>query len=136
MVSPKQPFGLMVDASGKNVAGCLFQWSADGQEKPIAFVSSKLSTTQCNWSTVEWEAYAVIFCLRKFNHYLFAASMTIFCDHNPLVYTKDCAPSSAKLTHWALALQLFYITFKFKPGRNNFVANYLMRATLEGGDCQ
>ena len=33
--------------------------------------------------------------------------MTIFSDHNPLVYLRECAPKSAKLTRWALGLQEF-----------------------------
>ena len=33
--------------------------------------------------------------------------MTIFSDHNPLMYLRECAPKSAKLTRWALGLQGF-----------------------------
>ena len=40
------PFGLLVDASATAVGGCLIQRSPEGQEKPIAFASSKLNPTQ------------------------------------------------------------------------------------------
>jgi len=33
--------------------------------------------------------------------------MTTFSDHNPLMYLRECAPKSAKLTRWALGLQEF-----------------------------
>lgn len=55
----------------------------------------------------------------------------MFSDHNPLTYLNDCAPKSAKLTRWALALQEFNLTFRFKAGRNNVAADCLSR--LGGG---
>ena len=45
--------------------------------------------------------------LRKFRNFVFATEVTIFSDHNPLVYLRECAPKSAKLTRWALGLQEF-----------------------------
>jgi len=45
--------------------------------------------------------------LRKFRNFVFATEVTIFSDHNPVVYLRECAPKSAKLTCWALGLQEF-----------------------------
>jgi len=46
--------------------------------------------------------------LRKFRNFVFATEVTIFSDHNPLMYLRECAPAkSAKLTRWALGLQEF-----------------------------
>jgi len=46
--------------------------------------------------------------LLKFRNFVFFASeVTIFSDHNALVYLRECAPKSAKLTRWALGLQEF-----------------------------
>jgi len=39
--------------------------------------------------------------LRKFRNFVFANEVTIFSDHNPLMYLRECAPKSTKLTHWA-----------------------------------
>jgi len=97
-----QPCGILTDASKKSVGSCLVQWHSSGTEKPIAFASAKLSPTQMRWSTIEREAYAVIFALRKFRHFVFATKIIIFSDHNPLLYLRECAPKSAKLTRWAL----------------------------------
>jgi len=43
----------------------------------------------------------------KFRNFVFATEVTIFSDHNRLVYLRECAPKSAKLTRWALGLQEF-----------------------------
>jgi hypothetical protein len=126
-----KPFGLLVDASNTAVGCCLIQWSSDGREKPIAFASSKLNSTQRAWATIEREAYAVVYALKKFRYYIFGVEIVVFSDHNPLTYLNDCAPKSAKLTRWALALQEFNLTFRFKAGRNNVAADCLSR--LGGG---
>ena len=40
-------------------------------------------------------------------------------------YTRDCAPKSAKLLRWSLALQEFDLEIKYKRGTDNVVADYL-----------
>ena len=122
-----KPFGLLTDASDIAVGCCCIQWTPEGVEKPIAFASVKLSQSQKNWATIEKEAYAVIFALRKFRNFIFGVPVIVFSDHNPLTYINDCAPSSAKLTRWSLALQEFDLTFRYKPGHMNPAADCLSR---------
>ena len=46
--------------------------------------------------------------LRKLRNFVFATEVTIFSDHcSPLMYLRECAPKSAKLTRWTLGLQEF-----------------------------
>jgi len=45
--------------------------------------------------------------LRKFRNLVFATKVTIFSDYNPLIYLRECAQKSAKLTRWAPGLQEF-----------------------------
>jgi len=120
-------FGLSVDASGVAVGCCLFQWSPEGVERPVAFASSKLTDVQTRWATIEREAYGCIWALKRFRAWVFLGSVTIFSDHNPLTFLTEAAPKSAKLTRWALALQEFQIQFRFRPGRHNLVADFLSR---------
>jgi len=51
-------FGLSIDAAKTSVGSCLYQWSEDGTEKPIAFASLKLTSSQQAWATIEAEAFA------------------------------------------------------------------------------
>jgi len=90
-----KPCGLLVDASYIAVGCCLIQWTEDKREKPIAFASCKLTATQSAMSTIEREAYAVIYALRKFGNFVFSTEVTIYSDHNPLMYLRECAPKSA-----------------------------------------
>lgn len=132
-------FIMRTDASGVAVAGALSQLTAGNEastndvtekgdgEMPIAFCSQKLTATQQAWSTIEREAYAVIFALKKWHYLIFGAPVVVFCDHNPLTYIVSNATSSAKLTRWSLALQEYNISFRYAKGRNNIVADCLSR---------
>jgi hypothetical protein len=109
------------------VGGCLSQTGEDGAEHPIAFHSQKLSQSQMAWSTIEREAYSVIASLKKFNYIIFGAHVTVYSDHNPLTYIVGCASKSARLTRWSLALEEHNLSFKYRSGKMNTVADYLSR---------
>ena len=108
------PFHLHTDASGKAVGATLGQLDEQGVEHPLAFASQKLTDTQMGWSTIEQEAYAVIWTLNRFRDLIFESRVSIFCDHNPLQYIRECAPKSAKLLRWSLALHEFDLDFHYK----------------------
>jgi len=55
-----EPFVLHTDASGVAVGATLGQIDENGVEQPLAFASQKLTGSQCSWSTIEREAYAII----------------------------------------------------------------------------
>jgi len=90
-------FHLYSDASVKAVGATLRQLDEQGVEHPLPFASQKLSATQMGWSTIEREAYAVIWPLNSFRDLIFVSRVSIFCDHNPLQYIRECSPKSAKL---------------------------------------
>ena len=121
-------FNVTVDASNYAVAGVLSQFDDEGHDRPIAFASQKLTPTEQAWSTVEKEAYAVIWALTKYRHWLFANEVVVFSDHNPLVFLTESIPKAPKLMRWALALQQFNCTFKYKAGKTNVVADCLSRS--------
>jgi len=88
---------------------------------PIAFFSWKLDKTQQGWSTVEKEAYAALKSLQRVKQWVFGR------NHNPLTYLTASSPKSAKLLRWALALQEFEVTFRYRAGKDNVVPDLLSR---------
>jgi len=122
-----KPFTLHTDASGRAVWATLGQLNEHGVECPLAFASQKLTDTQAVWSTIERKAYAVIWALNRFRNLIYGSHVSIFCDHNPLQYIRECAPKSAKLLRWSLALQEFDIDFNYKKVQQNVVADWLSR---------
>jgi len=125
IVDCSKPFGLLVDASGFTVGACLIQWDEQGGELPCSFASSKLNGSMLSWSTIEREAYGVIWALNKFRTWIFGAEITVFSDHNPLTYLTLNSPKSAKLTRWSLALFEFSVLWKYRKGKNHEVADCL-----------
>jgi hypothetical protein len=111
-----KPFNVFADSSDYCVGGILTQTSMEGHEKPVAFASSKLTVTQQRWAIVEKEAYACLWALQKFKHWIFGSRVTLYSYHNPLTLLTDTSPKSAKLMQWALSLQQFDIIFKFRAG--------------------
>jgi hypothetical protein len=126
-----EPFVLYTDASIFAVGCCLAQNDESGQEHPIAYGSQKLTNTQSAWSTIEREAYAIIWALAKYQDIIFGCHIMIFSDHNPLTYLTENIPKSAKLTRWTLALQEYDITLKYNKGKLNVLADGLSRLGYE-----
>ena len=87
----------------------------------------KLNATQSAWSTIEREAYAALVALQKYRNWIFGSEVTVHSDHNPLLYLTESAPKCAKLMRWALALQEFSVTFKYRAGHANAAADCLSR---------
>ena len=122
-----RPFIIQCDASNYAVGACLAQVDIEGNEHPVEFASSKLSDTQSRWSTIEKEAYAVIFALRKFDSIVYRQPITIYTDHNPLHFLVNSLPKSSKLIRWSLALQRYDITIKHRAGNLNANCDALSR---------
>ena len=122
---------ISTDASNYAVSGLLSQTDENGNEKPIAFTSQKLTEAQIHsMPTIEKEAYAVLHALRKFRDFILFSKICIYSDHNPLQYLTEAAPKSSKLMRWALALQEFDISFHYRRAAQNLPADCLSRLVL------
>ena len=65
--------------------------------------------------------------LQRVKQWVFMCKICVYSDHNPLTYLTSSAPKSSKLLRWALALQEFDITFKYRAGQNHVVPDVLTR---------
>ncbi|KAL3177558.1 hypothetical protein MRX96_039121 [Rhipicephalus microplus] len=61
----RKQFILATDASDYAVGACLAQQDLVGKERPIAFLSKKLSPAQTRCATIEKEAHAILWDLGK-----------------------------------------------------------------------
>jgi len=125
-----KPFQIQCDASAYAIRWCFSQIDSHGQEQPLAFGSSKLSETQGRWSTIEKEAYAVVYALQQFEHIVFGSMIDLYTDHNPLQYIVINNTTCTKLTRWALHLSKFCLTIHHKSGVLNNNAECLSRLIL------
>ena len=121
-----KPYVLYTDASQYCIGACLTQ-EVDGEEKPIYFLSHKLTPTQTRWPTIEKEAYAIHYSVQKLNHYLHDATFVIRTDHKPLKYILDSPMNNKKVQLWALILAGYNCKVEYIEGRLNCCADLLSR---------
>ena len=119
-------FIIRTDASEFAIGACLSQVQ-DGCEVPLAFVSAKLNSAQRNYSTIEKEAYAIVFALGKFEFIVLGYKINLYTDHAPLQYVTSCMSHSSKLTRWALSLARYNIVVQSIKGKDNVVSDCLSR---------
>lgn len=137
-----KPYILYTDASDDTIGACLTQPCDDGKdisygiknEKPIYFLSHKLSNTQKRWSTNEKEAYAINYALQKLDHYLHNAEFTIKTDHKPLKYILDSTMQNKKIQLWALNIASYNCKIEWLAGSENTIADYLSRRPKNKND--
>uniref|UniRef100_A0A5S6QP72 RNA-directed DNA polymerase n=1 Tax=Trichuris muris TaxID=70415 RepID=A0A5S6QP72_TRIMR len=116
-------FQLHTDASDVGLGAVLEQAG-----HVISYASRLLRMAERNYSTIEKECLALMFAVKQFRHYLLGRHFTIWTDHCPLQWLSS-QKMEGRPARWALALQEFDFTIKYKKGLNNGNADALSRLT-------
>ena len=90
-------------------------------------MSHKLSRSQCKWSVVEKEAFAIYLALQKLDYYLHNAQFTIRTDHKPLKYLLESQMQNKKIQLWALSMSGYNRSIEYIAGTTNTCADLLSR---------
>jgi len=124
------PFCLSGDASDLAIGATLFQL-VDGLEHPICFYSKKLDAHQKCYSTNEKEALSLVLADRYFSVYFGTRTgvVTVYTDHNPLVFLQRMANHNQKLLRWSLELQQYNFNVVHRAGKDNLLADLLSRGS-------
>lgn len=123
------PFILTTDASNYAIGAVLSQIQ-EKSERPIAFASRTLNKCETNYSTIEKEALAIMWGIDKFKPYLYGNKFTLFTDHKPLQFIKNCNKNQ-KILNWRIELENYDYTIVYKEGKTNVVADALSRKIEE-----
>lgn len=122
-----KPFILTTDAS-KYALGAVLSQGPIGKDKPIAFASRTLNKSEENYSTIEKELLAIFWATKYFRPYLFGRKFILYTDHQPLTYALNLKdPSSSMIGKWMIALLEYSYEPKYRPGKQNVVADGLSR---------
>ncbi len=128
------PFLLQTDASDRGLGAVLAQ-GIGGEERPVLYISRKLSKRETMYSTIEKECLAIQWVVLTLRYYLLGRELTLCSDHAPLQWLhrmKDTNPSPG-ITRWYLALQPFKLKVIHRPGTQMTVTDFLSRNG--GGGC-
>ncbi|KAL6417870.1 hypothetical protein ACFW04_012472 [Cataglyphis niger] len=121
-----KPFVVTTDASGYAIGGILSQGSI-GKDLPIAYTSRLLNTAEKNYSTIEKELLAIVYCVNYFRPYLYGRRFELVTDHKPLVWLHSVKDPTSRLVRWRLKLAEYEYEVKYKAGRTNVNADALSR---------
>lgn len=132
-VDPTKPFTVRTDASAYAVGAVLCQGEGE-EEHPVEYASRLLTPAERNYATIEKEALAIVWAMKKFRGYLDGSQITIATDHQPLRWLMNLQSPTGRLARWALQLQTHNIQINYVPGRANRVADTLSRPVPEDID--
>lgn len=76
---------LMRDASSYGVGAVLSHHMPDGLEHPIGYTSCILTPSQCHYSQLEKEAFALVLRVQRFHAYRFGHHFELATEHKPLL---------------------------------------------------
>jgi hypothetical protein len=125
-----QPYILYTDASDFACGAILCQLDDTGLERVIQYVSHQLAGAQLRWATIEKEAYAVVYALKKLRPYLLGSQFCIYTDHKPLISLFSSTIQNAKIQRWAITLSEYGADIRYRPGADNIRADMLSRIRL------
>ena len=133
---PSKPYTLFTDAS-KFAWACVltqeYEHEFDGKKRkilhPITYMSGLFKGSQINWATLTKEAYAIYVSVKKLDHYIQDAEVTLRSDHLPLKSFLQKNTLNTKVNNWAIDItsRCRNIQFEYIKGIKNTLADTMSR---------
>ena len=133
---PSLPVILESDASQYGIGAVILHRFPNGDERPIAYASRSLNSSERNYSQIEKEGLAIVFGVTKYYMYLFGRKFTLRTYHKPLlkIFAPDSATpvlAAARLQRWSLLLSSYHYEIEFKSSAEVASADALSRLPLK-----
>uniref|UniRef100_A0A9Q8LHQ9 Transposon Tf2-9 polyprotein n=1 Tax=Passalora fulva TaxID=5499 RepID=A0A9Q8LHQ9_PASFU len=118
------------DASDGVVGGVLLQRrSPESPWLPVAFLSKKLTATECNYEIYDKELLAIVKAFEEWRPELEGSAMPVqvSSDHKNLVYFMKSKLLNRRQARWSEFLSRFNFVISYTPGKANSMADALTR---------
>ena len=132
---PSLPITMAGDASAYGIGSVISHVLPDCSEKPIAFASQTLSSSEKNYCQLEKEALSLVLGVKKFHQYLYGCKFTLITNHMPLLAilgAKKGIPllAAARLQRWSILLSAYSYDIQFKSTSAHANADSLSRLLI------
>ena len=133
MFDPEKPCVVETDSSDEVTGGVLSQKDDDGILRPVAYLSSRLSPTECNYDIYDKELLAITRAFEEWRAELEGAAHTIgvISDHKNLEYFMTTKQLSRRQARWSEFLSRFDFQIQYRPGKQNNRADALTRRSAD-----
>ena len=129
----KFSFRVQTDASDKEIGALLLQIYPEG-DRPVAYLSKKLTQTQRKWSPVEQECDAFICTLDKWHNYLSGIKFIWETDHKALTQLNQKPQINKRCERRRLKILGYDFKVKYIPGLANIMLDYLSRSLVDDAE--
>ena len=115
---PQLPITLACDASPTGIACCLSN-VINGIEKPVMFISRRLTKAEANYSQLQREGLSIVFGVTRLRQFLLGRHFTIITDNQPIVTLFNAekalpAVAASRVLRWSLTLANYDYTIKHR----------------------
>jgi len=129
---PDRPTRLETDSSDGVVAAVLSQlYENDNEWHPVGFFSKTMLPAECNYPIHDKEMLAIVRALQEYRAELEGLQrkerFDILTDHRALEYFMSTKTLNSRQVNWAEYLSRFYFMIRFRPGKQNTLADALTR---------
>ncbi|EFQ94190.1 hypothetical protein PTT_08209, partial [Pyrenophora teres f. teres 0-1] len=122
---------LETDASDYVYAAVLSQIQSDDTIRPVAYLSKKMTPTECNYEIYDKELLAIVRAFEEWRPELAGAADTVevLTDHRGLEYFRSKRHLNRRQARWAEFLEEFDFKVKYRPGKQGTKPDSLTRRT-------
>ncbi len=96
------PFLLQTDASDRGLGAVLSQ-EIEGEERPVLYISRKLSKRETKYITIEKKYLAIRWAVLTLRYYLLGWEFSLCLDHAPLQWFLRMKDTNARITNSLLS---------------------------------
>jgi len=118
---------LFTDSSPTGTGAWIGQGPTRDAARPAAFRSRKLTPSQSNNPTHKQETLAIIEAMEAFAPHLVHRQFTVGTDHQSLTKLMTRKNLNRRQQRWLTHISHFDFKIAYKPGAENFLADYLSR---------
>eukprot|EP01053_Blabericola_migrator_P002779 Blabericola_migrator_1__2778@NODE_1795_length_3783_cov_34_944295_g1030_i1_p1_GENE_NODE_1795_length_3783_cov_34_944295_g1030_i1NODE_1795_length_3783_cov_34_944295_g1030_i1_p1_ORF_typecomplete_len689_score62_31RT_RNaseH_2/PF17919_1/1_1e31RT_RNaseH/PF17917_1/2_9e31RVT_1/PF00078_27/5_5e20RVT_1/PF00078_27/6e03RVP_2/PF08284_11/2e11gagasp_proteas/PF13975_6/1_5e10Integrase_H2C2/PF17921_1/2_9e10RVP/PF00077_20/2_6e09Peptidase_A2B/PF12384_8/1_3e07Asp_protease/PF09668_10/4_6e07Asp_protease_2/PF13650_6/1_8e0 len=125
---PDRPYVLDTDASSIGVGAILQQEDEQGNLRPIAYASRAFRGPEKNWAPRDLEAFAIVWAVKHFSHYLIGSRFTIRTDHHSLKWLFES--DRGRPGRWNALLADYDCRIVYRPGTQMEHVDYISRHAI------